>query len=126
MGESSWSVSRKGRKYKLPYAEPTKHKVDLKQSEIALHALLAPLTALPTSGIQFNRWMAEFEARLVMMALRKFSWNKTRAAEFLGINRTGLVEKCRKYGLMKSPLEEDNGQQSNADLGTQRRDEESP
>ncbi len=41
----------------------------------------------------------EFENSLVVSALDRFGWNKNRAANFLSMNRTTLVEKIKKKGL---------------------------
>ncbi|MCF6287265.1 MAG: sigma-54-dependent Fis family transcriptional regulator, partial [Candidatus Hydrogenedentes bacterium] len=39
------------------------------------------------------------ESDLIQGALERFRWNKTKAAEHLGLKRTTLQYKIRKYGL---------------------------
>ncbi len=41
----------------------------------------------------------QLELELIRAALERFRWNKTRAAEHLGLKRTTLQYKIRKYGL---------------------------
>jgi two-component system NtrC family response regulator len=41
----------------------------------------------------------QLESELILGALERFHWNKTKAAEHLGLKRTTLQYKIRKYGL---------------------------
>lgn len=50
-------------------------------------------------SIDFKGIVDEFESHLIIRALERFSWNKNRAAKFLSMNRTTLVEKIKKKGL---------------------------
>jgi transcriptional regulator with PAS, ATPase and Fis domain len=52
------------------------------------------------SPIDFNRLVSDFENELMLSALQKAKWNKKRAAQLLGLNRTTLIEKLKKKGLM--------------------------
>jgi transcriptional regulator with PAS, ATPase and Fis domain len=45
-------------------------------------------------------YLRRLEERFVRRALLKHRGNKTLAARTLGIGRTALIEKCRKFGLM--------------------------
>jgi len=54
--------------------------------------------------VDFKGIVDEFESHLIMSALERFDWNKNRAAKFLSMNRTTLVEKIKKKGL-KAPAE---------------------
>jgi len=49
--------------------------------------------------IDLKSTVDEFESHLILSALQKFNWNKNRAANFLAMNRTTLVEKIKKKGL---------------------------
>ncbi len=51
-----------------------------------------------------NEEVAAFEKRLLVQALNQCDWVKNRAARLLGINRTTLVEKLKRYGLEKPPV----------------------
>lgn len=55
---------------------------------------------LPDSGLDFNATVDQFENALIMKALEKTGWNKNQAALLLRLNRTTLVEKMKKKGLV--------------------------
>jgi len=52
--------------------------------------------------LDFKGIVDEFESHLIMLALERFQWNKNQAAKFLSMNRTTLVEKIKKKGLVSS------------------------
>jgi DNA-binding NtrC family response regulator len=54
---------------------------------------------VPADGISFNEVIGEFETDLILQALDQTHWNKNRAAQLLGLNRTTLLEKIKKKGL---------------------------
>jgi DNA-binding NtrC family response regulator len=54
-------------------------------------------------GISFNTAVSEFEKALIINALDKTNWVKNKAAQFLKIKRTTLVEKIKRYQLEKDP-----------------------
>ena len=43
--------------------------------------------------------VARYECELIRQALQQTGGNKNRAAQLLGLNRTTLLEKIKKYGL---------------------------
>jgi len=51
------------------------------------------------ASIDLKATVDEFESHLILSALQRFDWNKNRAANFLAMNRTTLVEKIKKKGL---------------------------
>ncbi|MDQ6994975.1 MAG: sigma-54 dependent transcriptional regulator [Mariprofundaceae bacterium] len=53
-------------------------------------------------SLDFKGIVDEFESHLIMLALERFKWNKNQAAKFLSMNRTTLVEKIKKKGLVAS------------------------
>ena len=57
---------------------------------------------LPPDGIVLKDYLAELEISLISQALDKNEWVVARAAELLGMRRTTLVEKMRKYDLQKA------------------------
>ena len=59
-----------------------------------------PRMVLPNSGIDLKAVVAAFENHLVDQALARTSGNKNRASELLKMNRTTLVEKLRKRGMI--------------------------
>ncbi|MFB0976244.1 MAG: sigma-54 dependent transcriptional regulator [Myxococcota bacterium] len=58
---------------------------------------LAPL--ISSDGISFNDVIGDLETDLILQALEQTHWNKNRAAQLLGLNRTTLLEKIKKKGL---------------------------
>ncbi|MFT5163068.1 MAG: sigma-54 specific flagellar transcriptional regulator A [Alteromonadaceae bacterium] len=57
------------------------------------------LGLLPPEGIQLKDYMAEIEISLISQSLEYHDYVVARAAEMLGVRRTTLVEKMRKYNL---------------------------
>ena len=55
--------------------------------------------ALPPDGISLNAAVDRLERDLIGQALDRTQWNKNRAAQLLGLNRTTLLEKIKKRGL---------------------------
>ncbi len=60
-----------------------------------------PSYDIPPSGLDFNSVVGEFEEQLILKALTITKWNKNKAANLLGLNRTTLVEKIKKKNLKK-------------------------
>jgi DNA-binding NtrC family response regulator len=56
----------------------------------------APMPIIGADGIDFDRLVAEFEAKLIDEALRRTKGNKQAAARLLGLKRTTLVAKLRR------------------------------
>jgi len=58
---------------------------------------LAPVgLSLPVDGISLNQAVEQLERDLIAQALDRTQWNKNRAAQLLGLNRTTLLEKIKK------------------------------
>ncbi|MGB2742269.1 MAG: sigma-54 dependent transcriptional regulator [Cognaticolwellia sp.] len=56
---------------------------------------------LPKEGLNLKAYLADLEVSLINQALAKNDWVVARSAELLGMRRTTLVEKMRKYNLQK-------------------------
>lgn len=56
---------------------------------------------LPDAGLDLKEFLAELEVRFISQALERHDFIVARAAEVLGLRRTTLVEKMRKYNLGK-------------------------
>jgi len=54
---------------------------------------------VPASALPFNEVVDRFETDIIRQALEHTHWNKNRAAQLLGLNRTTLLEKMKKKGL---------------------------
>lgn len=59
------------------------------------------------SGVDFNAAVDDFERKLILQALDKTGWVKNQAALLLGLNRTTLVEKIKKKGLIEPDNKKD-------------------
>jgi transcriptional regulator with GAF, ATPase, and Fis domain len=65
-----------------------------------------PKMLLPNSGIDLKTIVAAFENHLIDQALARTNNNKNRASELLQMNRTTLVEKLRKRGMIVPVMKE--------------------
>ena len=52
-------------------------------------------------GVDFNTAVTEYEKTLIINALEKTNWIKNKAADFLQIKRTTLVEKIKRHKINK-------------------------
>lgn len=62
-------------------------------------------TALPDQGVNLKEYLSELEINLVLQALEQSDWVVARAADKLGMRRTTLVEKMRKYSIQREDIE---------------------
>ncbi len=53
-------------------------------------------------GLTLDEAVKDYEKRLILEALEKSNWVKTKAAKLLNINRTTLVEKIKKQNLTET------------------------
>lgn len=60
--------------------------------------------SIPDSGIDFNSAVDAYENALILKALERTNWNRNQAAQLLKLNRTTLVEKIKKKGLIPGNL----------------------
>ncbi|GAB3748355.1 hypothetical protein GCM10028795_12110 [Lysobacter olei] len=65
----------------------------------AAPAALSPTATLPPEGIALREHMAAIELELIRAALQQSGGVVAHAATLLGLRRTTLVEKLRKYGI---------------------------
>ncbi len=72
---------------------------ELEQEDITVTEVAT--NSLPNEGINLKEHLADLEISLVTQALDKTDWVVARAADLLGMRRTTLVEKMRKYQLQK-------------------------
>jgi len=68
-------------------------------------ATLSPTVSLPAQGIDLRGHMAGIELDLIRVALAQAGGVVAHAAQLLGLRRTTLVEKLRKYGIERDGLE---------------------
>ncbi|HIJ66517.1 MAG TPA: sigma-54-dependent Fis family transcriptional regulator [Candidatus Hydrogenedentes bacterium] len=72
---------------------------DLPQDMLFYREQPEPESGLRPEAASLVESTGELESELIRGALEKFRWNKTKAAEHLGLKRTTLQYKIRKYGL---------------------------
>ena len=77
---------------------------DVEDLPVLLSSNLAPTTAsdqtsLPTAGLDLKKHLAEVEKKLIEAALAQSNGTVQKAADLLGMRRTTLAEKIRRYGL---------------------------
>ncbi len=56
---------------------------------------------IPARGFVLQRAVADFEREIIIQALNQTGWIKNQAAKLLNVNRTTLIEKMRRYELVK-------------------------
>lgn len=61
------------------------------------------LADFPEHGVNLTRAVQDYERRLILQALEKSNWVKSRAAKLLHLNRTTLIEKMKKQKIQFSP-----------------------
>lgn len=71
---------------------------------IAVNRAAAP-AALPDDGLDLRNHMANIELGLINEALERTQGVVAHAAQLLGLRRTTLVEKLRKYGIEREQAE---------------------
>lgn len=76
-----------------------------------------PKMVLPKTGMDLKSVVAAFENHLVDQALNRTKGNKNRASELLTMNRTTLVEKLRKRGMI-TPVGNRKKDEKESDSGT--------
>ena len=63
-----------------------------------------PRAELPSEGLDLKAHLERIEVRLISQALRRANGVIAHAATTLGLRRTTLVEKLRKYGLQRDDV----------------------
>jgi sigma-54 specific flagellar transcriptional regulator A len=61
---------------------------------------------LPADGVNLKEFLSDLEINLIKQALEQQDWVVARAADQLGMRRTTLVEKMRKYEIVRTEKEE--------------------
>lgn len=80
-----------------PYVTMADLPVEMRESEpVEISALLR---SLPANGVDLKNAVETFETRMILQALERTGWNKNRAAQLLGLNRTTLVEMIKRKRL---------------------------
>lgn len=91
----------------LPAAEPSPAErglADCASSESVLAAFaiadpLAPKAASASAALSLKDRVEQLERQILRETLKRYGWNKTRAAQALGLSRVGLNNKLERYQL---------------------------
>ncbi|MBI5642868.1 MAG: sigma-54-dependent Fis family transcriptional regulator [Deltaproteobacteria bacterium] len=73
----------------------------IRQTKIDAQPLFSTVT-MPVEGVDFNTAVDNFERDLIVNALNRVNGIKKKAAEYLNLNRTTLIEKMKRKGLIDS------------------------
>jgi DNA-binding NtrC family response regulator len=76
---------------------------DLPEEIRCVERVRAPEIPLDGDGIRLDTVVSDFEGKLVLQALEKADWVKTRAARLLNVKRTTLIEKMKRLGIPLRP-----------------------
>jgi len=74
---------------------------EVEEEELQEDGFFSMPNSLPETGVNLKEMLAEFEIDMIKQALDQQAHVVARAADQLGMRRTTLVEKMRKYGLQK-------------------------
>ncbi|MFT6733173.1 MAG: sigma-54 specific flagellar transcriptional regulator A [Polaribacter sp.] len=85
--------------YAKPQLAERREELDSKITPIDVNALT---NTLPENGVNLKEFVKKFEISYIEQALSEEDWIVARAAKRLGMRRTTLVEKMRKYDLQKA------------------------
>jgi two-component system response regulator HupR/HoxA len=62
---------------------------------------ISQVNALPSNGKTINEAVEAIERRMIQDALRKYQWNKQKAAQELGLSRQGLIKKLKRLEITR-------------------------
>lgn len=84
-----------------PYVTMADLPAEMRKAEPVDMSML--LRSLPANGVDLKSAVETFETRMILQALERTGWNKNRAAQLLGLNRTTLVEMIKRKRLLPPP-----------------------
>ncbi|GEA11684.1 sigma-54 dependent transcriptional regulator [Alteromonas sp. KUL49] len=74
---------------------------DVDDSALDAESSMVVSSELPEEGVNLKEYLSELEINLIKQALEHQDWVVARAADKLGMRRTTLVEKMRKYDIQR-------------------------
>ena len=85
------------------FAEAAAHESDEEIDQSSHQPFNGMLSSeLPEEGVNLKEYLSELEVNLIRQALDNQEWVVARAADKLGMRRTTLVEKMRKYDIQRT------------------------
>ncbi len=88
-----------------PAVEPAPVMALMREAEAPDPSMLSPTATLPPQGIDLRGHIANIELDLIRAALAQAGGVVAHAAPLLGLRRTTLVEKLRKYGIERESMD---------------------
>jgi sigma-54 specific flagellar transcriptional regulator A len=90
-----------------PYPSPKlKEKIQKQENQGAETQASMPakdvIAEIPEEGLNLKKFMAKLEVEYILKALDANDWVVAKAAEQLGMRRTTLVEKMKKYDINRN------------------------
>lgn len=82
------------------FAEAAAHEVE-EEADTETTQGMQVTSSLPEEGVNLKEYLSELEVNLIRQALELQDWVVARAADKLGMRRTTLVEKMRKYDIQR-------------------------
>ncbi|MCD6389015.1 MAG: sigma-54-dependent Fis family transcriptional regulator [Desulfobulbaceae bacterium] len=67
----------------------------------ARDAVVSEIYEIPAQGFYLSKVVAHFEKKLIIQALGQTKWVKNQAAKLLNVNRTTLLEKMKRFKIVK-------------------------
>ncbi|MGB5279031.1 MAG: sigma-54 dependent transcriptional regulator [Gammaproteobacteria bacterium] len=99
------------KRIKAHMSDELEHELDLhdlndlmNDADRAPQGLSAPRVHIPAEGIDLKTYIANIEVNLILDALDKSGGVIAHAAKSLGLRRTTLAEKMRKYNIERDPI----------------------
>lgn len=75
---------------------------DLPEKILQAKGLTRPeVIEIPAMGFSLPQAVADYEKKLIVQALNQTDWVKNQAAQLMNVNRTTLIEKMKRYELVK-------------------------
>lgn len=81
---------------------------DSPQEQLEAEAVIAvlPATQLPISGFDLREYLLDIERKLITQALERSQGTVSHAAKLLGLRRTTLVEKMRRFNMSVADIDD--------------------
>lgn len=85
------------------HSKKAEQSISSEEAKEALSKAFSEDLILPENGIDLNAMMDKLERDLILQAIKRTGGVKSKAAALLGINRTTLIEKMKKKGIVTQP-----------------------
>ena len=59
---------------------------------------------IPIKGVKLKTWIREVDKAVLTTVLERLNWNKSKTARLLGLTRTALIQKCKRYNISREDI----------------------